>query len=459
MVILGAMSFSFFAVLLGVYALVSGNYFGRPTPVDTSYILIELLINGLIFLSLGGLFILFRRRGFEPAVKFIVMFGLFVIVADVIFVGNGLYDLTLPFVFVILIAAAAFAGKRTLYQLTALIVGSIVLIFLLQVYGWVDIPFPQPALIQVLFFAAAVLLATLLLHISMVRLVERTTQLNQQADSLRRVNDELDEYKEHLEDIVAQRTEDLLKAKQMADEANRAKSEFLANMSHELRTPLNTIIGYSEIIEEDAQAIDHTEIEGDAARIKRAGRHLLGLINDVLDLTKIEAQRLEIDMVPISIDTLVDELTILVDPMVRRKQNTLRIKTADEYPLFVSDPIRLRQILLNLLGNAAKFTSSGEITLAIKAEGNSLLFEVTDSGIGIHPDALANIFLPFNQEDNSKSRRFGGTGLGLTITKHLCEMMGGTISVESVLGRGSTFCVVLPLASSEIRPSVEQFGD
>jgi signal transduction histidine kinase/CheY-like chemotaxis protein len=237
-------------------------------------------------------------------------------------------------------------------------------------------------------------------------------------------------------------------AEARAAAANRAKSTFLASMSHELRTPLNAIIGYSEMLKEETVDLGHADFAQDLERIHRAGRNLLTLINDILDLSKIEAGRMELLPEVCDLPDLVRETAVGVQPLVEQNGNRLTVDCPDEVGAMRADVTRLRQILLNLLGNAAKFTERGEIRLAVRAETEQeqewITFAVSDTGIGMTEEQQARLFREFTQADASTTRRYGGTGLGLAIARRLCDLMGGTISARSEYGAGSTFTVRLP---------------
>jgi predicted ATPase/signal transduction histidine kinase len=232
-------------------------------------------------------------------------------------------------------------------------------------------------------------------------------------------------------------------ARLAAEAANHAKSLFLANMSHELRTPLNAILGYSELLAEDAAAQGQAAMVADLARIEQAGRHLLGIIGDILDLTKIEAGRLDLAHVPVVVAELLDEVAAVT--RLEHGANRLIREQDPDLGVITTDPGKLRQVLLNLLSNADKFTEHGAITLRVHRSTKTLRFEVQDTGIGINPAQLATVFDPFVQADPSSTRRYGGVGLGLTICKRLCEQLGGSLTATSVPGVGSTFAVSLPV--------------
>ena len=244
-------------------------------------------------------------------------------------------------------------------------------------------------------------------------------------------------------------TEQLIAARDEAMAASRAKSAFLANMSHELRTPLNAIIGYSELLCEDFGPGLDPQMLRDLQRITRAARHLLNLIQDTLDISKIEADKLHLELAPVALLELIDDLAAGISPEVTKRGNTLRVRTAIDPAPRLGDPTRLRQILLNLLSNANKFTQGGVVTLDVRdelvGEETWTYFAVIDTGIGIPRDRQDQIFDAFVQADETTARVYGGTGLGLTISRRLCEMMGGRLSVSSEVGAGSTFVAALPL--------------
>ncbi|MFA4901325.1 MAG: response regulator [Desulfobaccales bacterium] len=240
----------------------------------------------------------------------------------------------------------------------------------------------------------------------------------------------------------------LTKAKDAADAANQAKSAFLATMSHELRTPMNAILGYSEILMEDAQEKGQEDLIPDLQKIHASGNHLLSLINNILDLSKIEAGKMDLFLESFGISRVIEDVVSTIKPLVEKNANTLQVHCAADLGTMHADLTKVRQSLFNLLSNACKFTENGTITLEASREliggVDWIKFSVSDTGIGMAPDQMEKLFQPFVQGDASTSRKFGGTGLGMTITHRFCQMMGGEISTISDHGAGTTFTIRLP---------------
>jgi PAS domain S-box-containing protein len=250
--------------------------------------------------------------------------------------------------------------------------------------------------------------------------------------------------------------QELKVAKEAAEEANRTKSMFLANMSHELRTPLNAILGYSEMLSEEAADIGQDSFVPDLKKIHGAGKHLLSLINDVLDISKIEAGKMDVFLEDFEIKPLIDDVTSTIQPLVDKNQNALIVSCPDDAGTMRADVTKVRQGLFNLLSNACKFTNEGRITLKVsrldKDGADWLHFTVSDTGIGMTPEQLGKLFQAFTQADASTTRKYGGTGLGLAISRKFCQMMGGDITVTSEPGKGTSFTLQLPAVVQERKP-------
>jgi len=275
-------------------------------------------------------------------------------------------------------------------------------------------------------------------------------------------NEQLEEANRTLEARVEDRTKLLAKAVKDAEEASKAKSSFLAKMSHELRTPLNAIIGYSEMLKEDAVDEGATGSAGDLDKILNAARHLLGLINDVLDISKIEAGKMELYLETFELTRIINEVVSTATPLVAKKGNALKVECPETIGTMHADATKLRQMLLNLLSNASKFTEKGTITIRVtRVPGlldDTIEFAIIDTGIGMTPEQLGRLFQAFSQADASTTSKYGGTGLGLAISKQFAQMMKGEISVTSIPGTGSTFTIRLPANVLIKQPKVVNTG-
>jgi signal transduction histidine kinase/CheY-like chemotaxis protein len=249
---------------------------------------------------------------------------------------------------------------------------------------------------------------------------------------------------------------ELEEARELSEVANRTKSQFLANMSHELRTPLNAIIGYSEILQEDAADSGQEQFVPDLKKIEGAGRHLLGLINDILDLSKVEAGKMEVFIEEVDFPSLLEEVGAIIRPLVVKSGNTLELSVAKDIGSVRTDRTKVKQCLLNVLSNAGKFTQNGKLTLVVERMDRAMVrMVISDTGIGMSAEQLGRIFQAFNQADASTTKKFGGTGLGLAITRHFCRLLGGDISVASQVGEGSTFTIVIPDQAAELPQQLE----
>ena len=276
------------------------------------------------------------------------------------------------------------------------------------------------------------------------------SSLEAENEERRRAEALLTEHGTRLEELVAERTTDLAIARDQALAASRVKSSFLANMSHELRTPLNAILGYSEMLDEDVMACGAEKLRPDIDRIRVSGKHLLQLIDNILDLSKIEAGKMDVNITRADVKELVREVAKATEPIAKKNRNQLEVKIADFQEAVFIDVSKTRQILFNLLSNACKFTRNGMISISVirlcdgDGDGDWIQFRVADTGIGIAHEVINRLFQDFTQADNSSTRYYEGSGLGLAICRRFCDLLKGRIRVSSRAGKGSIFIVEIP---------------
>jgi len=260
----------------------------------------------------------------------------------------------------------------------------------------------------------------------------------------KRAEEELKKYRLHLEELIQERTSELISAKERAEAADRLKSAFLATMSHELRTPLNSIIGFTGILLQGLVGPLNDEQKKQLNMVKTSANHLLSLINDVLDISKIEAGQLQVEHEPFDLPKSIRKIEHTVRPLAEKKHLTLNVIISPDIGIIKSDMRRVEQILLNLLSNAIKFTEEGGITLMCTMQNETVKINVEDTGIGIKTEDIDKIFRPFLQIDSGITRKYEGTGLGLSICKKLVRLLGGDIRVQSEYGKGSIFTFTIP---------------
>jgi two-component system sensor kinase len=291
------------------------------------------------------------------------------------------------------------------------------------------------------------------LNKSYEQLADKNGQLEAAQQDLALANADLEAKVKKRTKELEQTIEEVIQARAEAEAANATKSIFLANMSHELRTPLNAIIGYSEMLIEEAEELEPEEFVPDLDKIQRSGKLLLALINDLLDLSKIEAGKMDLYLETFSVDELIGDIVATIDPLIQKNNNQLILENQTNQLMLRADLTKVRQSILNLLSNAAKFTHDGNIYLKIESyqddEQEWIKFAVQDTGIGLSPEQLAKLFQPFTQADASTTRKYGGTGLGLALSRQFCQLQGGDITVTSELGKGSCFMITLPILAEE----------
>ena len=295
-------------------------------------------------------------------------------------------------------------------------------------------------------FGIAIIAILGLVYTALFLLVRRADIIiRRQANERERYLNEIEKINENLD----QNARELAIAHDKAVEASTYKSQFLATMSHELRTPLNAIIGYSEMLTEDLSDTQHTQSIEDLNKIQNAGKHLLTVINEILDISKIEAGSINLHLEEFDVAEVIDGIASTIEPLARNGNNEFKLTCSGELGSICSDITRFRQILLNLLSNACKFTKDGVVELNVQRTGHNdleqIICTVSDTGIGISPHNIEKIFKPFQQADSSTTREHGGTGLGLTISKRFCELLGGSIYAQSELNKGTRFTINLPV--------------
>lgn len=330
------------------------------------------------------------------------------------------------------VLATIIAGRASGLVWLGLSVAFVVTLYLLQQGGLELHNYGDPASDLLLTTAAMLAIVTVLTIFTLLSETTKREAIEKIAETSRKL-------------ALAVEDEQLARAAAAAaNAASAAKSGFLTTMSHELRTPLNIILGYSELVIDKLTERGDAEDKADVERIHAAGRHLLGLISDVLDLSRIEAERIELRAESFDLGALVRELEQMFQPLALRSSSTLSVRVPEGLAPVCLDPLRVRQVLSNLLGNAVKFTREGRVSLVVSEEPGWLVVTVEDTGIGIPADKLEQIFEPFMQVDSAFTRRYEGTGLGLAICRRLCALMGGSLTVRSTLGQGSAFTLRLP---------------
>ncbi|MEM9775906.1 MAG: ATP-binding protein [Chloroflexota bacterium] len=400
-----------------------------------------LLVYGVSSVTLGGCFFSYSSLRYQSIAKaFFVLMSVVVVgfIIGILFSPDGLYDPGIMAAVMIMVMASYYASETSISIFTYATAFVLIVEYVLEARGLKVTNHPVPTFFHLILYLMFIFCTRWFLKISVQNLKNRTTLLRLSRDELRT-------HKTELEQIVEQRTHQFQIEKRRAEEANGAKSLFLANMSHELRTPLNAIIGYSELIEEELDEIDASDnAQEDIVKVRKAARNLLTLINNILDLSKVEANHMDVEIEKILVCDIFGQIETLLKPIFQVNGNKFIVEVHDPNLYIWCDAQKTQQVLINLVNNANKFTQNGTITLSARNSGNEVCFLVSDTGIGIDHQFLGSLFKPFTQKENEFSKKYEGTGLGLAITKKFVELMDGKISVESEVGVGTTFAVLLP---------------
>lgn len=413
-----------FGPLLG--AMIGGFLYVADDHPGTPFVVISMSIAGFVFLPFA-----LKVFGRLPLLAFISFAELTFATLYGSYYYGGVSSPFLPWLLVALLLGFFYLGQRPL-----LVIGY----FAANIVGFIGIyllngGFPERVPLSALSAVGVSSVLSATIYVSMMALYYANAVASQYEfeQEAQRYSTEAD----HLREATA-----------AAESANRAKSVFLAKMSHQLRTPLNAVIGYSEMLLEDAEIVEQEDQLADLHRINSAGKHLLSLVTDVLDMSAIEADHMDLAIAPFDLVSFVDDVAATSRSLVTAKHNQFRIERNSDLGIVMSDPTRMRQMTLNLLSNAGKFTTNGIVTLTAKREQDEacdwVAMCVSDTGIGISEDNLGKLFHDFNQADASTASLYGGTGLGLALSRKIARMMGGEITVTSELGKGSTFTIRVP---------------